>query len=146
MLRYGVPVSGKGLRGEAHFGWVMEGRAMQDVWIMPSRRERAAGMGTTFNMYGTTLRIWDEGARAWRVTYVNAVTGRRDELMGRRSGKDVVQTGVRADGTPIRWRFTEIGADSFRWTGEVLEADGETWRMEGEFLARRIEKKEGEQR
>jgi hypothetical protein len=34
--------------------------------------------------------------------------------------------------------FTEITPDSFRWTGEVLEADGATWRLEGEFLARRM--------
>src|SRR5262245_39736718 len=24
-------------RGEVHFGWVLEGRAIQDVWIFPSR-------------------------------------------------------------------------------------------------------------
>jgi hypothetical protein len=33
--------------------------------------------------------------------------------------------------------FTEITPDSFRWTGEVLEPDGKTWKLEGEFRAHR---------
>jgi hypothetical protein len=136
--RYGVDVISRNLKGEAHFGWVLEGRAIQDVWIMPQRPERSPQMEKTCNMYGTTLRVWDASIQAWRVTWINAVTGSRDELIGRWSGKDIVQVGARANGTPIRWVFNQITPNSFRWTGEVLEADGHTWRPEGEFLARRI--------
>ena len=50
----------------------------------------------------------------------------------------VVQIGVRADGTPTRWTFTEITPDSFHWLGESLAPDGKTWKLEGEFRARRI--------
>ena len=138
VYRYGVDVSERGIKGEVHFGWVLEGRAMQDVWIMPRRSERTNGLEKTLNMYGTTLRVWDAAIQAWRVTWINPVTGARDELIGRWSGKDIVQTGARADGVPIRWMFTEITSDSFRWTGEVLEADGKTWKLQGEFRARRI--------
>jgi hypothetical protein len=62
----------------------------------------------------------------------------RDELIGRRSGKDIVQVGAHADGTPIRWIFSEITPESFRWTGEALNPDGRTWRLEAEFHGRRI--------
>jgi hypothetical protein len=34
--------------------------------------------------------------------------------------------------------FTEITPDSFRWIGESLQADGKTWKLEGEFRARRM--------
>ena len=34
---WGIDVSARGLKGEAHFGWALEGRAIQDVWIMPRR-------------------------------------------------------------------------------------------------------------
>ena len=135
--RYGVDVSARNIKGEVHFAWVLEGRAIQDVWIMPRRQDRMPQLDKTCNMYGTTLRVWDASIQAWRVTWINPVTGSRDELIGRWSGKDIVQIGTRANGTPIRWMFTEITPDSFRWTGEVLEADGYTWRLEGEFLARR---------
>jgi hypothetical protein len=120
-----------------HFSRVLEGRAVQDVWIMPRRSEReTAEQG--FNMYGMTIRVWDAALEAWRVTWINAVNGNRDELVGRRSGKDIVQLGTHANGTPIRWMFTDITPDSFRWTGETLQSDGRTWNLEGEFQAKRM--------
>ena len=137
VYRYGVDVAALGIKGEVHFGWVLEGRAVQDVWIMPRTSERGPGLEKANNMYGTTLRVWDGSIQAWRVTWINPVTGARDELIGRWSGKDVAQVGAHANGTPIRWMFTEITSESFRWTGESLEADGKTWKLEGEFRARR---------
>ena len=134
-----VDVTALGLKGEAYFGWVLEGRAVQDVWIMPRITARAANMEKTNNMYGTTLRVWDPSIQAWRITWINPVTGHREEQIGRWSGKDVVQVGARSDGTPTRWRFTEIAPDSFHWIGESLMTDGTTWKLEGEFLARRVQ-------
>jgi hypothetical protein len=135
---YRTDVTARGLKGEVHFGWVLEGRAVQDVWIMPRHAGRTGEMDRTLNMYGTTLRVWDAAIQAWRITWINPVTGQRDEQVGRWSGKDIVQVGAHADGTPTRWMFTEITADSFRWTGEALNPDGKTWRLEGEFRARRV--------
>lgn len=40
--------------GEIHFAWVLEGRAIQDVWIRPIRPAPST-------MYGATLRIFDPG-------------------------------------------------------------------------------------
>jgi hypothetical protein len=135
---YRADVSARHLKAEAHFFRALEGRAVQDVWIMPARPARHANLTTENNMYGTTLRIWDPGIAAWRVTYINPVTGQRDELIGRRIGNDIVQIGTHRDGTPIRWNFTQIMPGSFHWTGEALEPDGATWRLEAEFYARRM--------
>ncbi len=123
--------------GEVHFAWVLEGRAVQDVWIMPKRADRNSESLKLFNVYGMTLRVWDAAIQAWRVTWVNPATGVRNELVGRKSGSDIVQIGRNGDGTPIRWIFTDITPGSFRWVGEALEPDGKTWRLEAEFLARR---------
>jgi len=122
--RFGAGAEHSG-SGEVHFAWVLEGRAVEDVWIMP-------------HTYGMTLRVWDPTIEAWRVTWINPVTGARDELIGRRCGQDLVQVGTHADGTPIRWIFTDITPDSFRWVGEALDADGKTWELEAEFQARRF--------
>src|SRR5207244_12126506 len=127
----------RGIKGEIHFSRVLEGRAVQDLWIMPRRSERGAALDPAFNMYGTTLRIWDAAAQAWRVTWNNPVTGQRNDLVGRRTGNEIVQVGARPDGTAIRWIFTEITADSFLWIGESLLQDGKTWKREGEFRAKR---------
>lgn len=136
VLHYVVDVTARHIKGEVHFGWVLEGRAVQDVWIMPPRSKRTHA-DQLLNMYGTTLRVWDPAIQAWRVTWINPVTGRRDELIGRRIVGEIVQIGSHPDGTPIRWIFTEITPDSFRWIGEVLQADGKTWKLEGEFRAKR---------
>ena len=126
VIRYGEDVRDRNVKGEAHFGWVLEGRAVQDVWIM-----KVPGIVAT---YGTTLRVWDA---TLGVTWMNPISGRRDELIGRRIGDDLVQIGRHGDGTPIRWRFVDVTPDSFRWLGEALNDDGETWRLEAEFHARR---------
>ena len=139
VLRYrGIDVAAHGLKGEVHFDWVLEGRAIQDVWIMPRRSDRTGKEEQTQNMYGTTFRMWDPGIQAWRITWKNPAGGHYEEQIGRRIGQDIVQVGARANGTPTRWTFTEIAPASFRWLGEALEADGKTWKPEGEFRARRL--------
>jgi hypothetical protein len=133
-----VDVRARQIKGEVHFAWVMEGRAVQDIWIMPRRTERGGEVDRKLNMYGTTLRVWDADIQAWRVTWIDPVTGKRNELIGSRSCNDVVQVGRRTDGTTIRWIFSDITPDSFRWTGESLQPDGQTWKLDAEFRARRI--------
>jgi hypothetical protein len=135
---WGVDVSAQRLTGEVHFDWVLEGRGIQDVWIMPRLQDRVGPVDPTRNMYGTTLRVWDPTIRAWRITWHNPAGDHHETQIGRRIGRDIVQIGTRADGTPTRWRFTDVTADAFRWLGEALEPDGTTWRLEGEFRARRV--------
>jgi hypothetical protein len=134
-----VDVSAQKIKAEAHFAWILEGRAIQDVWIMPRCSDRTPNMGIANNMYGTTLRSWDPATQAWRIRWTNPVTGHREDQVGRRLGDDIVQVGARPDGTATRWRFTEITPNSFHWIGEALEPDGKTWKLEGEFLAKRIQ-------
>jgi len=134
---WGVDMSAQGIKGEVHAAWVLEGRAVQDVWIMPQRSARTAKLEKSMNMYGTTLRAWDASIQAWRITWANPAGDHFAEQIGRRSGADVVQVGTGPDGVPTRWRFTEITPNSFHWIGESLEPDGQTWKVGGEFLAKR---------
>lgn len=139
VLHYsGADLAARGIKGEAHFAWVLEGRAIQDVWIMPRPSDRAPDLPKANNMYGTTLRVWDPAIDAWRITWVNPVSGHREQQIARRSGSDIVQLGTGSDGTTTRWMYTAITPDSFHWTGEALQADGKTWKLEGEFRARRL--------
>ena len=48
---YWVDVAARHIKGEAHFGWALEGRAVQDVWIMPRRSDRTADMDRKMNMW-----------------------------------------------------------------------------------------------
>ena len=64
LIYWGMDVSARGLKAEAHFGWALEGRAIQDVWIMPRVQDRTSRLEKNLNMYGTTLRVWDPSIEA----------------------------------------------------------------------------------
>jgi hypothetical protein len=123
--------------GEAHFVWMLEGRAVQDVFINPRRSDRGPESPKFANWYGTTIRIYDPSIQAWRVNWFNPHDGIRAELIGRRRGKEIVQEGKFPDETSIRWIYSDIMENSCRWRGERLEPDG-TWRLQVEFDARRM--------
>jgi hypothetical protein len=135
---WAMDVSARGMKCELHAQWALEGLAVQDLWIMPARSERHGRLDPKMNMYGTTLRVWDSLIRAWRINWRNPAGGHFEDQIGRRDGKDVIQIGVRPDGTQTRWTFTEIQAGSFHWLGESLGRGGKSWLLEGEFRARRI--------
>jgi len=121
---------------EMHFAWVLEGRAIQDLWIAPARRDRV-GQPAAGNRFGTTLRVYDPTIDAWRITWINPATGAHNQLVGRRVGTQIVQTGADADGRLVRWVFVEVTPEEFHWRGEVSEDGERSWRCETEFLARR---------
>ncbi len=134
---YGLGEPSQSLEGEVHFGWVLQGRAMQDVSIIRQSSEKGDESGNIIT-YGTTLRVWDQSIQAWRITWINPARNHREEQIGRRSGQDIVQIGIRPDGTPTRWTFKEITENGFHWLGEALEPDGKTWKIEAEFRSRRL--------
>jgi hypothetical protein len=57
--------------GEWHFAWALEGRAVQDVWIVPPRAERQ-GRSDLYE-YGTSLRFFDPELSAWRSTWIGPI-------------------------------------------------------------------------
>jgi len=85
--------------GEWHFGWALEGRAIQDVWIVPPRGAlRDGDAAARFNTYGTTLRVYDPEIDAWRIQWTDPVTRNYLSMIGRAQGDDIVQLGTRPDG------------------------------------------------
>ena len=122
---------------EAHFAWVLEGRAVQDVWITPARADRQSSAGAGFNWYGSTLRVFDPATSAWNTTWTDPASQLRIELVGRRQGDDIVQIGTRG-GRPIRWAFSDITPRAFTWRGHILNFDGVTWALEVEMKFHRV--------
>jgi hypothetical protein len=134
---YRSDVSTAAVRGEAHFAWILEGKAIQDVWLMPHRATHFGDRPPVKKMYGTTLRVYDSDKRHWNITWTNVAAGTVDRLIGTATDGKIVQIGHHADGRPIRWVFDEIADSEFHWTGDVLAQDGVTWIREAEFQATR---------
>jgi hypothetical protein len=125
-------------RGESHFGWVLAGRAIQDVWIVPPREQPSAEPPAWGDFYGTTLRVYDPGLDAWHILWIDPVKQFYARQIGRAHGNDIVQEGTDDTGAMLRWRFTDITSDSFHWLGERSHDRGTSWRLEVEFFARRV--------
>ena len=64
-------------QGEIHFGWILEGRAIQDVWMIPRLVDRASAspLPVAGNWYGTTIRIYDPTIHAWRIYWIDPARG-----------------------------------------------------------------------
>ena len=130
----GTKLTGK---GEIHAGWVLEGRAIQDVWIIPARAARRPDGAPGPSFYGTTLRIYDPGIDAWHILWSDPVKQYYSRQIGRAHGNDIVQIGKDDSGAAVRWRFTEITPDAFHWLGERSPDGGASWQLQIEFFARR---------
>ena len=113
-------------RGELMFGWILDGRAVQDVWItypVGGEKERRIG---------TSLRFFDTELKQWRVVFVNPQFNYLVTVQGGAVGDSIVLMGRDKDGAQIRWSFLNIKSDSFTWHGETSRDGGKTWILEEE--------------
>jgi hypothetical protein len=127
---------------EIHFGWVLEGRAIQDVWMIPPREARRPEnrvMPVAGNWYGTTLRVYDPALDAWRIYWIDPATNIYRQQIGRAQGSSIVQDGPTETGALSRWSFTDVTRTSFRWHAEVSNDEGSSWLRLVEIAARRID-------
>jgi hypothetical protein len=120
---------------EVHFGWVLEGRAIQDVWIAPSRQARKEG--ERLLMHGSTCRVYDPQQDLWHITWIDPVKQVVNRMTGRKVGNDIVQEYRMEDGKRCQWMFTEITRDSFHWINRESSDNDAHWKVRGEFFLRR---------
>ena len=123
--------------GEWHFAWVLEGRAIQDVWAVPPRGQRQGDAVAHGNRYGTTLRVYDPRDGTWRIQWTEPVSQTFLAMVGRGEGGDIIQVGEMNEGHIVRWSFRHITRASFLWRGEVSADAGATWQRTVEFTALR---------
>jgi hypothetical protein len=117
--------------GELDFGWVLDGRAMQDLWITYPKK------GEQEREIGTSIRFFDDKTRTWRVVFVSPQEDAIRTVQGGVEGDRIVLRGEAADGGQIRWSFNDIKEDSFTWRGEKSVDGGKTWRLREEHHMRR---------
>jgi hypothetical protein len=127
--------------GEIHAGWILRGRAIQDVWMIPRLADRTpciAQIPGAGNWFGTTLRLYDPGIDAWRILWSDPATSFYCQQIGRARGRDIVQEGPDPLGGRMRWTFTEIEPESFHWTAEK-STNSNQWRKAVDIHARRAD-------
>ena len=118
-------------RGEVHWRWILEGRAVQDVW---TSIDEESGRSIPI---GTTLRFYAPRIDAWHSVWLSPVQGLVKSFIGRPVGSEIVLDGKNERGNPIRWIFSEIRPNSFRWRGEELRNPSKDWVLYEEMRIRR---------
>jgi hypothetical protein len=120
-------------RGEWHFSWILEGRAIQDIWIVPPRAERV--VHRDLYEYGTSLRFFDAKLKAWQSTWIGPMHGVVRTFTARQIDDRIVLETIEGALPRMRWSFGDIEKDSFTWRNELWTASG--WLTQQTFAARR---------
>jgi hypothetical protein len=117
--------------GELLFGWIIDGRAMQDIWITyPKDGAKDRGIGTS-------VRFFDTRSKVWRVTFVSPAYDALITVQGGAEGNRIVLRGTDDEGSSLRWSFNDITPNSFVWRGEKSRDGGKKWVLEEEHHMRR---------
>jgi hypothetical protein len=120
------------LKGEVHFGWILGGSAIQDVWM--GYREGSQRP----ILFGTTIRFYDPKIDAWRSTWLSPIKGLVQTFIARKINDEIVLEGKTAEGYPEKWIFSQITPQSFRWHSEETHDDGKTWQLTEEMQIRKV--------
>ena len=118
-------------RGELHWGWVLDGRAVQDVWMSIDEKSGKAVPE------GTTIRFYDGKIDAWRSVWISPTQGVVKTFVAHQIGNEIVLEGKTTEGYPLKWIFSDITPESFRWRAEETRDNGKTWALKEEMQIRR---------
>jgi hypothetical protein len=109
-------------------GWIMDGRALQILWIVdPSgtRKDR--------EVY-TNLHWLDPKSRTWRSAFVDPEHGSIARFTGGPVGDDRFVLETQDFGSEQnRWSANDIRPDSFVWRDEASSDGGKTWRLQAQI-------------
>lgn len=119
------------VKGEWLFQWILEGLAVQDVFICPSRATRNENL--QFDAaYGTTVRMYNPKNNVWDIFYTE--WGSSTCLEAHREGNKIIQ--IAANNDSLRWVFSEITQNSFQWQ-RLIKEDDENWIVVAKLYATR---------
>lgn len=121
--------------GEWIFSWVLDGTAIQDIFICPSREERLENPQADAE-YGSTLRIYNQMTKAWDVFYgCTGCAGGGFRLEARKVGSTIVLTEITM--RKMQWIFSDMTDTSFHWRNTEILENG-TVKLNCELFATRM--------
>lgn len=122
---------GRDLKGEWYFRRVLQGSAIADVFICPSRESQESDPQPDAE-YGMTMRMYNREERRYDMTYSCAEYCAQMQIT-REHG--IVEC-RRLDVPNNRWIFFDITEDSFHWQNIIVQSSGE-WKTNSEVFAHR---------
>ena len=120
--------------GEWLYSWVLDGLVIQDVFICPSRKERALNPHPDAE-YGTSVRSYNPAKDSWDICYCGY--GFMHILEAKQVGNQIIAVNKDSSGGLNQWVFSDITLNTFHWQNRTSFDDGHTWRVIFELFARR---------
>src|ERR1041385_7547666 len=111
-------------RGEVLFGWILDGYALQDVFLSYPEA------GSEERKMVTGVRWVDPKMDKWTLMFAAPSFGAGVRMEGGAEGDRIVLRGRDEKGDSLRWSFNDITPNSFVWRGETSHDAGKTWHMD----------------
>ncbi len=122
-------------KGEIHFGWILSGTAIQDVWSGSVENPPPGFPSTGF---GTTIRFYDPKIDALRIIWIAPVGSVIQTFVARPVGDEIILEGRTPDDAyPEQWILSEITPQSFHWRSVESHDNEQTWQVTQKIIARR---------
>ncbi len=110
---------GRTVKGEWFFRRALDGMAIEDLFICPSRATRETDPQPDAE-YGAAIRMFNAETQAYDMTYVCSKYTAR--LTVRRVDGAIICTVL--DDPDNQWMFDRIGPDAFHWQNATVLPDG----------------------
>jgi hypothetical protein len=118
-------------QGEVHFAWVLEGKAIQDVWCTQKGGRPVA--------VGTTLRYFDPEINAIRCVWLAPGQPVLQQFIARQVEDEIVLQSQDQEKSE-KWTYFRITPQSFGWRAEERMPEDENWMLTEEMWVTRLPK------
>jgi hypothetical protein len=120
------------------FGWILDGRAVQNVLTFPDLESGLRDQPGE-RCIGTHIHYYNPQLGTWQVVGIGALSGHLHLLTAKVVEGEIRFEGRDPDGTRFRRAFSEITRDRFRWSEAVSRDSGESWDIVVEIIAIRYD-------
>jgi len=119
---------------EWNWRWVLNGFAVQDMWINPPRDAEAPNG----RLFGTNLRIFNSQTGLWEMAWANNRESKVDTYTAVFDEERIIMS---PDENPdgVRIIFYDMTGETFDWVSEASADGGETWRPTFRIHGERVE-------
>jgi hypothetical protein len=118
--------------GEFMVGWIMDGRALQDLWIVDPW-----GKHKDREVY-TDVHYFDAKSQTWHATFVDPQDGSAARFTASEVGNDHLVLETKEIGSGLtRWSFNDVRPDTFTWRDVGSSDGGKTWKLRAEYHMKR---------
>jgi hypothetical protein len=119
--------------GELLVGWVLDGRAIEDLWIVYPEQA-----GKEREVYAD-LRYFDPKSQNWPAIFIDPQAASFATFAGGAAGNDRIVLDSRdlVAGQTRRWSFIDIRGDSLVFRDDASSDGGKTWTLKSEYHMKR---------